>query len=98
EGRERYSIRLRYARDFREDAQSMDRILVMTNSGAQVPLTEMAQVVYRPGPMMIRGEDSFVVGYVLLDKRPEFAEGNVVEDAQAYLQDKINSGELQVPP
>lgn len=98
EGRERYSIRLRYARDFREDAQSMDRILVMTNSGAQVPLTEMAQVVYRPGPMMIRGEDSFLVGYVLLDKRPEFAEGNVVEDAQAYLQDKINSGELQVPP
>src|SRR5690606_24606096 len=63
-----------------------------------VPLTEMAQIVYRPGPMMIRGEDSFLVGYVLLDKRPEFAEGNVVEDAQAYLQDKINSGELQVPP
>src|SRR5690606_35130510 len=98
EGRERYSIRLRYARDFREDAQSMDRILVMTNSGAQVPLSEMAQIVYRPGPMMIRGEDSFLVGYVLLDKKAGFAEGSVVEDAQLFLQDRIDAGELQVPP
>jgi Cu(I)/Ag(I) efflux system membrane protein CusA/SilA len=98
EGRERYAIRLRYARDFRNDAQAMEQILVVTSSGAQVPLGEMAEVLYRPGPMMIRGEDSFLVGYVLLDKREGFAEGSVVEDAQLFLQGKIDSGELQVPP
>src|SRR5690554_6446613 len=98
EGRERYAIRLRYARDFRSDAQAIENILVMTSAGAQIPLSEMAEVVYRPGPMMIRGEDSFLVGYVLLDKREGFAEGSAVEDAQRYLQGKIDSGELQVPP
>ena len=98
EGRERYAIRVRYAQDFRNDAQAIENILVMTSSGAQVPLREMAEVVYRPGPMMIRGEDSFLVGYVLLDKREGFAEGSVVDDAQRYLQGKIDSGELQVPP
>jgi len=98
EGRERYAIRVRYARDFRENAQAIENILVMTSGGAQVPLGEMAEVLYRPGPMMIRGEDSFLVGYVLLDKREGFAEGSVVEDAQRYLQGKIDSGELQVPP
>jgi len=48
--------------------------------------------------MMIRGEDSFLVGYVLLDKREGFAEGSVVENVQLFLQNKINTGELQVPP
>jgi Cu(I)/Ag(I) efflux system membrane protein CusA/SilA len=98
EGRERYAIRVRYARAFRDDAQAIENILVMTSSGAQVPLREMAKVVYRPGPMMIRGEDSFLVGYVLLDKKAGFAEGSVVEDAQLFLQDRIDAGELQVPP
>src|SRR5690606_29854914 len=98
EGRERYAIRVRYARGFRDDAQAIENILVMTSSGAQVPLREMAEVVYRPGPMMIRGEDSFLVGYVLLDKKEGFAEGSVVEDAQLFLQDRIDAGELQVPP
>src|SRR5690606_11386767 len=98
EGRERYAIRLRYARGFREDAQAIENILVMTSTGAQVPLGAMAEVVYRPGPMMIRGEDSFLVGYVWLDKKEGFAEGSVVEDAQLFLQNRIDAGELQVPP
>lgn len=46
---------------------------------------------------MIRGENSFLVGYVLLDKKAGFAEVTVVEDAQRYLKEKIDSGELTVP-
>ncbi|AKD03955.1 efflux RND transporter permease subunit [Pontibacter korlensis] len=97
EGRERYSIRARYAREYRNDPESVDRIMITTASGAQVPLGEIAEVIYRPGPMMIRGENSFLTGYVLLDKRDGFAEVSVVEDAQRYLNQKIESGELVVP-
>jgi Cu(I)/Ag(I) efflux system membrane protein CusA/SilA len=46
---------------------------------------------------MIRGENSFLVGYVLLDKKPGYAEVTVVEEAQRYLKEKITSGELNVP-
>ncbi|GAB3204017.1 Cu(I)/Ag(I) efflux system membrane protein CusA/SilA [Pontibacter aydingkolensis] len=97
EGRERYSIRARYAREHRSDPESVNRIMITTASGAQVPLGEVAEVVYRPGPMMIRGENSFLTGYVLLDKRDGFAEVSVVEDAQRYLDMKIREGELVVP-
>ncbi|WP_018480055.1 efflux RND transporter permease subunit [Pontibacter roseus] len=97
EGRERYSIRARYAREHRNDPEAINRILISTAGGAQVPLGEIAEVVYRPGPMMIRGENSFLTGYVLFDKQDGFAEGTVVEDAQRYLDQKIVSGELVVP-
>ncbi|WP_299700389.1 efflux RND transporter permease subunit [uncultured Pontibacter sp.] len=97
EGRERYSIRARYAREYRSDPESVNRIMISNASGGQIPLASIAKVEFRPGPMMIRGEDSFLTGYVLLDKREGFAEVTVVEDAQRYLQEKIASGELVVP-
>ncbi|PVY42257.1 efflux RND transporter permease subunit [Pontibacter virosus] len=97
EGRERYSIRARYAREYRTDPESVSRIMISNPQGGQIPLAAIAKVEFRPGPMMIRGEDSFLTGYVLLDKREGFAEVTVVEDAQRYLQEKITSGELVVP-
>lgn len=97
EGRERYSIRARYAREYRTDPEAVNRIMIATPQGGQIPLAAMAKVKFRPGPMMIRGEDSFLTGYVLLDKKEGFAEVTVVEDAQRYLQEKIASGELEVP-
>ncbi|GGF16127.1 efflux RND transporter permease subunit [Echinicola rosea] len=97
EGRERYAIRARYARDFRQSPEAIENLLVSASSGAQVPLGEMASIQYRQGPMMIRSEDSFLVGYVLLDKQPNVAEVTVVENAQDYLQGKIDNGELKVP-
>jgi copper/silver efflux system protein len=98
EGRERYAIRARYAREWRDDPESMRRVFVATPGGAQIPLGEIASVRYRSGPMMIRGEDAFPVGYVMLDKREGFAEVTVVEDADRYLRAKVASGELEVPP
>jgi copper/silver efflux system protein len=97
EGRERYAIRARYAREYRNDPESIMRVFIATPSGAQIPLSEIASINFRSGPMMIRGEESFLVGYVLLDKREGIAEVNVVEDAQAYLNNKIINGELTVP-
>jgi Cu(I)/Ag(I) efflux system membrane protein CusA/SilA len=97
EGRERYNIRARYAREWRDNPEVMKRILIPTPTGQQIPLGELAEIDYRPGPMMIRAENSFLVGYVLLDKRDGFSEVRVVEDASKYLKDKIASGELIVP-
>jgi Cu(I)/Ag(I) efflux system membrane protein CusA/SilA len=97
EGRERFPIRVRYAREWRDDPSAIESMLVPTPMGNYIPLGQLAEIIYRPGPEMIRGENSFLVGYVLLDKKPEFAEVTVVEDAQRYLSEKIGSGELQVP-
>lgn len=97
EGRERYAIRARYPREYRDDPEALKRILVTTPTGAQIPLGQLAEINYRPGPMMIRGENTFLVGYVLFDKRDGFAEGSVVDEARNFIQQKINSGELEVP-
>ena len=97
EGRERYSIRARYAREWRDNPEVMKKVLIPTPTGQQIPLGELAVIEYRPGPMMIRGENTFLVGYVLLDKKDGFSEVTVVEDADNFLKDKIASGELRVP-
>ena len=97
EGRERYPVRVRYPRELRDDPSSLERILIPTPAGAQIPLGELAELKYTRGPQMIRSEETFLVGYVLFDKRTEFAEVNVVNDAQKFIQDKIDSGELTVP-
>jgi len=97
EGRERYPVRVRYPRELRDDPSSIERILVPTPSGAQIPLGELAELKYTRGPQMIKSEETFLVGYVLFDKGADFAEVNVVNDAQAFIQEKIDSGELTVP-
>lgn len=97
EGRERYAIRARYAREYRDDPDALKRILVDTPSGGPVPLGQLAAINYRPGPMMIRGENTFLVGYVMFDKRDGFAEVAVIESSQNLINEKIKTGELQVP-
>ncbi|MFO8147760.1 MAG: efflux RND transporter permease subunit [Bacteroidota bacterium] len=97
EGRERYPVRVRYPRELRDDPESIKRILVPTPGGAQIPLGELSELKYTRGPQMIKSEDTFLVGYVLFDKRDGFAEVNTVNDAQDFIQGKIDSGDLQVP-
>jgi Cu(I)/Ag(I) efflux system membrane protein CusA/SilA len=67
EGRERYAINLRYAREFRDDPSLLAQVLVATPSGAQVPLSEVAELQTVTGPPMVRSEDGKLVGYVFLD-------------------------------
>jgi Cu(I)/Ag(I) efflux system membrane protein CusA/SilA len=98
EGRERYPVRVRYERELRDSVEAMERILVPAGEGVQVPLAELATIEYVSGPEEIKSEDTFLVSYVLFDKRPEFAEVEVVEAARRYLDGKIASGELVLPP
>lgn len=67
EGRERYTISLRYARQFREDPEALKRVLVPTPSGTPVPLAQVAAIVFRTGPPMIQEEDGQLVGLVSVD-------------------------------
>ncbi|MGQ3684466.1 MAG: efflux RND transporter permease subunit [Candidatus Loosdrechtia sp.] len=97
EGRERYPVRVRYLRELRDQIETLGRILVTAHDGAQIPITQVADIRYVRGPQEIKSEDTFLVGYVLFDKKPEYAEVNVVEDCQRYLQEKIMTGEFSLP-
>ena len=97
EGRERFPVRVRYQRELRDNIEALDTILVPGQGGQQIPITQLAVINYVRGPQNIKSEDTFLVGYVVFDKKPGYAEVDVVEQAQAYLQSKIDSGEFSLP-
>jgi Cu(I)/Ag(I) efflux system membrane protein CusA/SilA len=97
EGRERYGVRVRYPRELRANPTDLKQIYIPVAKGSSVPLSELATIRYEQGPQVIKSEDTFLVGYVLFDKLDGFAEVSVVENAQALIQQKIDSGELVVP-
>ncbi|GGD58175.1 efflux RND transporter permease subunit [Muriicola marianensis] len=97
EGRERYAIRVRYPRELRDSPEDLKKIYVPVEKGSPVPLGDLVDIRYEKGPQEIKSEDSFLVGYVLFDKLDGFAEVDVVENAQAFLNRKIQEGELVVP-
>jgi Cu(I)/Ag(I) efflux system membrane protein CusA/SilA len=67
EGRERYPVAVRYARDYRESPASLHRVLVPSPTGAQVPLGQLAEISFATGPPSIRSEDAKLVGFVFVD-------------------------------
>ena len=97
EGRERYPIRVRYMRELRDNIESLGDILIATPEGTQIPLKELAEIKYVRGPQVIKSEDTFLVGYVLFDKKAGFSEVTVVEQADAFLKEQIKSGALTLP-
>jgi Cu(I)/Ag(I) efflux system membrane protein CusA/SilA len=97
EGRELFPVRIRYQRELRDNIEALDKILVPGKGGQQIPITELAEIQYVRGPQNIKSEDTFLVGYVVFDKIPGIAEVDVVEQCQAYLQSKIDSGEFSLP-
>jgi len=97
EGRERYPVRVRYPRELRDQIDTIGEVLVAAPNGVQVPLSQLAHINYVRGPQTIKSEDTFLVGYVLFDKKTGYAEVDVVEEAQAFLQQKQATGELVLP-
>ncbi len=96
EGRERYAIRLRYARGFRDTPENISNITILAKN-QEIPLSEIADIEYRQGPQAIKSEDSFLVGYVLFDKLDKFAETDVVLNAKHKIQSAIDNGDLVLP-
>jgi copper/silver efflux system protein len=97
EGRERYNIRARYAREFRDNPQALEGIWLKSPAGYQIPLGEVAEITFRRGPGMIRGENTFLVAYITFDKEAGHADLSVIQQATEMIESSIASGELQVP-
>jgi len=98
EGRERYPVRARYAREFRDNPGTLNKVFIQTPSGAQVPLGELAEITYVRGPQLIKTENTFLVGYVIFDKQEGYAEVDVVNNARTYLDEKLEAGAFSLPP
>lgn len=97
EGRERYPIRVRYPRELRDGPDALNDILIPISNGRSIPLAELASIEYTQGPQMIKSEDTFLIGYVIFDKRDGFSETTVVEDAKELIQQRIDNGQLILP-
>jgi|WetSurMetagenome_2_1015567.scaffolds.fasta_scaffold00043_52 copper/silver efflux system protein len=98
EGRERFPLRVRYARELRDNPDDLKRILIPGMNGVQVPLGEIADLDYTRGAQMIRSEDTFLTGYVIFDKQEGKAEVDVAEEAGKIIKSKLDSGEIILPP
>jgi copper/silver efflux system protein len=81
EGRARFPVNVRYPRELRDDIDSLGRVLVMTPSGAQVPLSQIAELKMVTGPSMIRNENGLLAGYVFVDMAGRDI-GGYVEEAK----------------
>jgi Cu(I)/Ag(I) efflux system membrane protein CusA/SilA len=97
EGRERFSVRLRYPRELRNDPEALSQLIVPTATGVQIPLGEVAGIEYVKGAQMIQSENTFLTGYIIFDKAEGYAEVEVVRQAEEILKKKLDSGEIQLP-
>jgi Cu(I)/Ag(I) efflux system membrane protein CusA/SilA len=92
EGRERYPVNVRYLRDYRSDIGTLNRALVRTPAGAQVPMAQLADIKLLSGPGMIRDENGRLSGYVYVDVTGRDI-GGYVRDAKKAVLEKV-----KVPP
>jgi Cu(I)/Ag(I) efflux system membrane protein CusA/SilA len=88
EGRERYPVNVRYFRGYRSDLGALERVLVPTPSGAQIPLAQLADIRLTAGPGMIRNENGRLSGYVYVDVSGRDV-GGYVDEAKRIVGDKI---------
>jgi Cu(I)/Ag(I) efflux system membrane protein CusA/SilA len=89
EGRERYSVRVRYARDFREDIDSLRNVLVPGPAGIQIPLDQVARARVVMGPSMISSENSLLRGSVLMNVRGRDV-GGFVNEARRVVAERVS--------
>ena len=89
EGRERYSINVRYPRDLRSNLDELQRILVTTISGIQIPMIELADITLASGPSMIRDENGMLAGYVFVDITGRDV-GSYVEEAKKAVTQNLS--------
>ncbi len=92
EGRERYPVNVRYARDFRSSVGALNRALVATPAGQQIPVAELADVQFVAGPSMYRNEDGMLTGYIYVDVAGRDV-GGYVQQAKQVVRDKV-----RIPP
>ncbi len=90
EGRERYGILVRYAREYRDSIEALERVLVPTATGAQIPITQVAKINFRTGPPMLRNEDGQLVGFVFVDVNDTLGIADYVTLAKQVVEEKVS--------
>ncbi len=90
EGRERYDILVRYQRDYRDSIETLERVLIPTPGGAQIPISQVASLNFRTGPPMIRNEDGQLVGFVFVDVRNTIGIADYVDRARQAISEQID--------
>ncbi len=88
QGRERYPIQVRYAREFRDDIEKLKKVLVPTRLGTQIPLSYLADIQVMEGPSMIRDENAMLAGYVYVDIAGRDV-GGYVHEAKQIVQKTV---------
>jgi copper/silver efflux system protein len=88
EGRERYPINVRYARELRDDVEMLKRVLVPTPTGMQIPIVQLAELRFSQGPPMIRNELGQLVGFVFVDVVGRDL-GGYVEEAKRAVAERV---------
>lgn len=88
EGRKRHPVNVRYAREFRDEIQDLERVLVPLPSGAHIPIGSIATIHTRSGPSMIRDENGLLAGYVFIDVEGRDV-GSFVEDAKIRVRSHV---------
>lgn len=89
EGLERYPVNLRYNREFRDNIDMIKRVVVPTPSGAQVPLTQLADIAIRKGPAGIKSENSKRTAWVFVDIK-DMDLGTYVKQAKKIVDENID--------
>jgi Cu(I)/Ag(I) efflux system membrane protein CusA/SilA len=89
EGRERYGILVRYAREYRDSLEALERVLIPTSDGAQIPITQVADIQFRTGPPMLRNEDGQLVGFVFVDVNDTIGIADYVNLAKQVVDDNV---------
>lgn len=92
EGRERYTINVRYPRELRDNVEALGRTLVATPTGTQVPLGQLGTLVTRTGPPMVLNENGSLAGYVYIDLQDRDP-GSYVNDAK-----EVVANQIKLPP
>jgi len=88
EGQERYAVNVRYPSELRDSVEKLKHVLIATPTGAQIPLGEVADIVIRTGPSMIRNENGLLAGYVYVDVANRDI-GSYVKDARRVVEQKV---------
>ncbi|MDW8309194.1 MAG: efflux RND transporter permease subunit, partial [Verrucomicrobiales bacterium] len=97
EGLERYTVNLRYDRDFREHIEALRDILVPTPGGAQIPLGQLADIELVRGPMGIKSEAAVPNAWIYVDVKGVDI-GRYVRAAMHTVNDAIARGQIHLPP
>lgn len=97
EGRERFNIRVRYARELRDKPESLGNVLISASDGTQIPLSQLADIEFKKGATMISSENTFLLGYITFDKKDNVAEVDVVNNAKQTLDDLVAKGKIVLP-